>query len=366
MNINFLDLKKVNAKYETYIDEALRRVVSSGIYLLGQENENFCTNFAAYCQSKFAIGTANGLDALRLIIRAYGFGKGDEIIVPANTFIASILAITDNGATPVFVEPNINSYNIDPDLIEEKITPQTKAIMVVHLYGQAVDMDKILAVARKHKLKVIEDCAQAHGAKYKERRVGSLGNAAAFSFYPAKNLGALGDAGCVVTNDENLLLKIKALANYGGLKKYEYQYQGLNSRLSEMQAAVLNAKLPFLDEDNAIRSKIARIYSKHIKNPEVILPQIVSGDPASHVWYSYVVRVANREKFAHYLKECLVGTLIYYPIPPHKQKAYSQYNDLSLPVTEKIHEQVISLPCNQSMTDFEAGAVAQAVNDYRG
>jgi dTDP-4-amino-4,6-dideoxygalactose transaminase len=193
-----------------------------------------------------------------------------------------------------------------------------------------------------------------------------LGNAAAFSFYPAKNLGALGDAGCVVTNDENLLLKIKALANYGGLRKYEYQYQGLNSRLSEIQAAVLNAKLPFLDEDNAIRSKIARIYSKHIKNPEVILPQIVSGDPASHVWYSYVIRVANREKFANYLKECWGGTHIYYPIPPHKQKAYSQYNDLSLPITEKIHEQVISLPCNQSMTDFEAGAVAQAVNDYRG
>ncbi|ELZ2022473.1 DegT/DnrJ/EryC1/StrS family aminotransferase, partial [Campylobacter coli] len=248
--INFLDLQKINLRFKEEIENKFREVLQSGWFLLGEQNKIFEENFSAYCGVKGCVGVANGLDALRLIIKAYGFGNEDEIIVPANTYIASVLAITDNGCKPIFVEPDINTYNINPDLIEEKITSKTKAIMVVHLYGLATDMSKIQKIAKKYNLKIIEDCAQAHGAVYDKKRVGNLGDAAAFSFYPGKNLGALGDGGCVVSNDEELILKIRALANYGSHKKYENLYTGLNSRLDEIQAGILDIKLKYLDEDN--------------------------------------------------------------------------------------------------------------------
>ncbi len=272
----FLDLKSINSKYKDEIKARIDGVLDSGWYLLGEQNRKFESNFAAYCGARYCIGCANGLDALRLIIKAYGFGEGDEIIAPANTYIASILAITDNGCSPVLVEPDLDTYNINPDLIEAKITDKTKAILVVHLYGQAVKMDKIWALAKKYNLKIIEDSAQAHGAYYNDKRVGSLGDASGFSFYPGKNLDALGDGGAVTTNDEELAQKIRALANYGSHKKYENIYQGVNSRLDEIQAAVLDVKLKYLDSDNAKRKEIAQYYLQNIKNPLISLPQTYS------------------------------------------------------------------------------------------
>ncbi len=263
--IPFLDLKAINARHKDEIKARIDGVLDSGWYLLGEQNKKFENSFAAYCGARYCIGCANGLDALRLIIKAYGFGEGDEIIAPSNTYIASILAITDNGCSPVLVEPDLDTYNINPDLIEAKITDKTKAILVVHLYGQAVKMDKIWALAKKYNLKIIEDSAQAHGAYYNDKRVGSLGDASGFSFYLGKNLGALGDGGAVTTNDEELAQKIRALANYGSHKKYENIYQGLNSRLDEIQAAVLDVKLKYLDSDNAKRKEIAQYYLQNIK-----------------------------------------------------------------------------------------------------
>lgn len=361
--IPFLDLKAINARYKDEIKARIDGVLDSGWYLLGEQNKKFESNFAKYCGTKYCIGCANGLDALRLIIKAYGFGKGDEIIVPANTYIASILAITDNGCTPVLVEPDLDTYNINPDLIEAKITDKTKAILVVHLYGQAVQMEKIWTLAKKYNLKIIEDSAQAHGAYYNSKRVGNLGDASGFSFYPGKNLGALGDGGAVATNDEELAQKIRALANYGSHKKYENIYQGLNSRLDEIQAAVLDVKLKYLDSDNAKRKEIAQYYLKNIKNSLIALPQIY--DENSHVWHLFVVRVKDRARFQSYLNVNGVQTIIHYPIPPHKQECYKELNHLSFPITEQIHNEIISLPISPVMSDSQIQKVVEVVNEFK-
>lgn len=360
--ISFLDLAKVNNRFRGEIDARIAGVLDKGWYLQGEENKIFAADFAAYCGTKYALGVANGLDALRLIIKASGFGAGDEIIVPANTYIATILAISDNGCTPVLVEPDINTYNINPDLIEAAITAKTKAIMVVHLYGQAVQMEKIWTIAKKYNLKVFEDAAQGHGALYQGKRTGNLSDAAAFSFYPGKNLGCLGDGGAVVTNDEELYNKVKALANYGSDRKYHHIYQGLNSRLDEIQAAVLDVKLPHLDADNARRREIAKYYREHIINPKIILPQTY--DELAHVWHVFVVRTQERDKFQEYLTEKAVQTIIHYPTPPHKQLAYHEWNNRTYPITEEIHKTVISLPISPAMTDDEVNQVVRIVNEW--
>lgn len=360
--IKFLDLHKINEQYRTQIDESIKRVLDSGWYLLGKEDEAFENNFAQYCGTKYAIGVANGLDALRLIVKAYGFLEGDEIIVPANTYIASILAISDNGCTPVLVEPDIKTYNINPELIEEKITPKTRAIMVVHLYGRAVEMEKIWALAEKYDLKVIEDSAQGHGAIYQGKRTGNLGDASGFSFYPGKNLGCLGDGGAITTNDDNLAQKIKALRNYGSHVKYQNLFKGLNSRLDEIQAAVLDVKLKGLDEDNQKRRDIAKFYRENITNPAIILPQVK--DELSHVWHVFAVRCEKRDELQKYLADNEIQTLIHYPIPPHKQQAYKELNDLSFPITEQIHEQILSLPISPVMTQEEVEKVVEIINNF--
>ena len=361
--IKFLDLEKVNNRFRTEIDAKIKNILDNGWYLQGAENEEFEKSFAQFCGTKYALGVANGLDALRLIVKAYGFGAGDEIIVPANTYIATILAISDNGCTPVLVEPDINTYNINPDLIEEKITPKTKAIMVVHLYGQAVQMQKIWDLAKKYNLKVFEDCAQAHGAIYQGKRVGNLSDAGAFSFYPGKNLGCLGDGGAVTTNDEVIYNKIKALANYGSDRKYHHIYKGLNSRLDEIQAAVLDVKLPHLDADNNRRREIAKYYRENIKNPKIILPKTY--DDKATVWHVFVVRTQNRDEFQKYLADNGIQTLIHYPTPPHKQDAYKEWNNLSFPISEEIHRTIISLPMSPVMTQEEVQKVVDVINDWK-
>ena len=360
--IKFLDLHKINERFRTEIDEQIKEVLDSGWYLLGKEDEAFEKSFAEYCGAKHCIGCANGLDALKLIIKAYGFGKGDEIIVPANTYIASILAISDNGCTPVLVEPDINTYNINPDLIEEKITNNTKAILVVHLYGQAVQMDKIWALAKKYNLKIIEDSAQAHGALYNGKCTGSLGDASGFSFYPGKNLGCLGDGGAVTTNDDELAQKIRALRNYGSHIKYHNLYQGSNSRLDEIQAAILSVKLPELDKDNERRREISKYYRENISTSKIILPH--TDNKMSHVWHIFAVRTSNRNDFQAYLKQNEIQTLIHYPIPPHKQPAYKEWNNLSFPLTEEIHDTILSLPISPVMTDDEVKKVVEVINAF--
>ncbi len=360
--IKFLDLKKINEQYIGEINKNTEDVINSGWYLSGKFNELFSMQFAKFCGVKHVIGVANGLDALNLIIKAYGFGAGDEIIVPANTYIASVLAISQNGCNPVFVEPNINTYNIDVDLIEEKITDKTKAIMVVHLYGQAVEMEKVVNLARKYDLKIIEDAAQAHGALYKGKRVGNLGDAAGFSFYPGKNLGCLGDGGAVTTNDDELAAKIKAIANYGSNVKYNHIYKGVNSRLDEIQAGVLYAKLAGLDSDNSRRREISRYYRENIKNQKIVLPSTYSEE--SHVWHLFVVRTEQRDAFQKYLSDNGIQTIIHYPTPPHKQLAYEEFSSMELPITELIHEQVISIPISPVMTDSEVEEVVNVINGY--
>lgn len=361
--IKFLDLYKMNEQYRTEIDEGIKRVLDRGWYLLGKEDDSFEFNFAQYCGTKHAIGVANGLDALNLIIKAYGFGAGDEIIVPANTYIASILAISENGCTPVLVEPDIETYNINPDLIEEKITSRTKAIMVVHLYGQAVEMEKIWALAKKYDLKIIEDSAQGHGAVYQGKRTGNLGDASGFSFYPGKNLGCLGDGGAITTNDDELAAKLRALRNYGSHVKYQNIYKGFNSRLDEIQAAVLDVKLKGLDVDNQKRRVVAKYYLANINNPLLNLPQVKSEE--GHVWHIFIVRCERRDEFQKYLTENGIQTLIHYPIPPHKQEAYKEWNNLSYPITEQIHREVISLPISPVMTEDEIKIVVTAVNNFK-
>lgn len=360
--IKFLDLKKINNRYREEIDSRIKNILDKGWYLQGEENENFTKNFANFCGTKFALGVANGLDALNLIIKAYGFGNGDEIIVPANTYIATILAISENGCIPILVEPDIKTYNINPDSIEEKITTKTKAIMVVHLYGQAVQMEKIWKIAKKYNLKIIEDSAQAHGAIYQENRTGNLGDASGFSFYPGKNLGCMGDGGAVTTNDEELFNKIKAIANYGSDRKYHHIYKGVNSRLDEIQAAVLDIKLKHLDSDNNKRREISKYYRENIKNSKIILPDTY--DEKSHVWHIFAVRTQNRDEFQKYLTEKGIQTIIHYPTPPHKQGAYKEWNNLSFPITEEIHNTILSLPISPIMTDSEIEKVVEVVNEF--
>ena len=374
--IKFLDLKKINERFRGEMDAATKRVLDSGWYLLGKENEAFEAEFAAYCGVKHAIGCANGLDALKLVIRAMGIGPGDEVIAPANTYIASLIAISANGATPVLVEPDIETYLIDPSKIEEKITPRTKAIMVVHLYGRVCEMgigdrgSGIRGMAEKYNLKVIEDCAQAHGAFYGDRRVGGLGDAAGFSFYPSKNLGCLGDGGAVTTNDDELAKKVRSLRNYGSDVKYHFPYRGTNSRLDEIQAAWLRVKLPHLDADNARRAEIAARYCREITNPLVTLPENRTIEQSNNrtillnVWHVFPVRVLRRNAFQAYLTEKGIQTVIHYPIPPHRQPAYSEWHGLGLPITEKIHDTIISLPISPVMTEDEVGAVIAAVNAW--
>lgn len=361
--IKFLDLEKINNRFREEIDSELKEILDSGWYLQGKKNQKFAENFAEFCGVKHCLGVANGLDALNLIIKAYGFSNGDEIIVPANTYIASILAISQNGCTPILVEPDIKTYNINPDLIEEKITERTKAIMVVHLYGQAVQMKKIWELAKKYNLKIIEDSAQAHGSVYDGIKTGALGDASGFSFYPGKNLGCMGDGGCVTTNDDELFEKIKAIANYGSDRKYHHIYKGVNSRLDEIQAAVLNVKLKYLDKDNARRREISKYYRENIKNRIIILPETY--DESAHVWHVFAVRTPERDRFQKYLEENNIQTIIHYPTPPHKQGAYQEWNNLSYPISEEIHRTVISLPISPVMTDDEVQRVTEVINEYR-
>ena len=361
--IKFLDLEKINNRFRTEMNTRIKNVLDSGWYLSGKWNDIFSKNFAEYCGTNYAIGVANGLDALNLIIRGYGFGFGGEIIVPANTYIATILAISENGCKPVLVEPDINTYNINPENIEEKITPKTKAIIVVHLYGQSVEMSKIWDLAKKYNLKVIEDAAQAHGAIYDGKRVGNLGNVAAFSFYPGKNLGALGDAGGITTSDKDLFDRVKAIANYGSDFKYHHIYKGVNSRMDEIQAALLDIKLRYLDNDNSRRREIAKYYRENIKNPDVILPKTY--DEKSHVWHVFTIRTEKRDALCKYLNDNGIQTNIHYPTPPHKQNAYKEWNEQSFPITEEIHRTIMSIPISPILNDEEVKQIVEIINDWK-
>jgi dTDP-4-amino-4,6-dideoxygalactose transaminase len=366
--IKFLDLQKINAQHADELKQAACEVIDSGWYLQGEMLKRFETNLAAYLGVKHAIGVANGLDALRLILKAYiemGIMKeGDEVIVPANTYIATILAITDNRLKPVLVEPDINTYNLDISLIKQHITPRTRAIMVVHLYGQVCWSEKLEEIVKKHNLKLIEDNAQAIGAIWNGKRSGSLGDAAGNSFYPGKNLGALGDAGAVTTNNDQLSEIVRALGNYGSKQKYINNYQGLNSRLDEIQAAFLDVKLKHIDTENQRRREVAQYYCENIKNPKIVLPLTSALASASHVWHLFIIRTANRSKLQAYLTENGIQTLIHYPIPIHKQQAYKEWNKLSLPITQKIHDEVLSLPISPVMTTDEVQKVTQIINAY--
>ena len=365
--IKFLDLQKVNLAFQEEIEENLLRVFRKGWYLLGEEVKNFEEHLKNYTGSPNIVGVANGLDALRLILRAYieigVMQKDDEVIVPANTYIATILAISDNGLTPVLVEPDIHTLNIDISKIEEKITAKTKAVMLVHLYGRAVFSEEIYRLAKKYNLKIIEDNAQAIGAEWKGIKTGNLGDAAGFSFYPGKNLGALGDAGAVACKDDELANAVRAIANYGSHKKYVNRYKGLNSRLDEIQAAVLDVKLKYIDDDNARRREIAHRYVSEIKNDHVILPEIPIDDN-EHVWHIFVIRSKERDKLQQYLKDNGIETLIHYPIPPHKQQAYKEWNDLSLPITEKIHKEELSLPMSPVLSQKEIEIIINLLNQW--
>ena len=362
--IKFLDLQKVTALHGVDINEAVSRVVNSGWYLQGEENKKFEEDYSAYIGTKYTVGCGNGLDALIWIFRAYvemGVMKpGDEVIVPANTYIASILAITENGLTPVLVEPSIDTYQIDDTKIEAAITSRTKAILIVHLYGQCAYTVRIGELCKKYDLKLVEDNAQAHGCKFNGRRTGSLGDAAGHSFYPGKNLGALGDAGAVTTNDADLATAVRSLANYGSSRKYVFKYKGRNSRLDEIQAAVLDTKLKYLDEDNLRRREVAKYYIENIKNPDIILPKVKDWD--SHVFHIFSIRCRHRDELQKYLTENDVQTIIHYPIPPHKQECYKEWNSLSFPITEQIHDEELSLPIGPVMSADEINFVVNILN----
>lgn len=366
--IKFLDLQKINLAHQQEIEENILRVFRSGWYLLGDEVKKFEKNLSQYIGSFCAVGVANGLDALRLILRAYIelgiMKKGDEIIVPANTYIASILAISDNGLVPVLVEPDISNYNIDITKIEEKITVKTKGILIVHLYGRVVFSEELRQLSKKYSLKIIEDNAQAIGAEWNGIKTGNLGDAAGFSFYPGKNLGALGDAGAVTTNDEKLAQTIRTLANYGSNQKYVNLYQGLNSRLDEIQAAVLNIKLKYIDEENEKRREIAKVYTSLIDNQKIVLPEKPKNEN-EHVWHLFVLRTTNkREQLQNYLQNKGIQTMIHYPIPPHKQVAYQEWNQQSFPISEKVHNEVLSLPISPVVELYEAEKIVKAINDW--
>lgn len=368
--IPFLDLKTINQQYRAELIEACTRVLDSGWYIGGQELEKFEQHFAQYCGAEFAIGVANGLDALILTLRAWKeLGKlqdGDEVIVPANTYIASILAITANNLTPVLVEPDEQSLNISPAAIQAAITAKTKVILPVHLYGQLADMPSILQIAQQYNLLVLEDSAQAHGAQIDGKKAGSWGDASGFSFYPGKNLGALGDAGAITTNDAELAQTLKALRNYGSHEKYKNLFSGVNSRLDEIQAAILDVKLKYLDQEMEKRRQIASLYLNQIQNPYIVLPliQVDASANLQHVWHLFVIQSEYREELQNYLKDNGVQTLIHYPIPPHKQQAYQAWNDLSFPITERIHAQVLSLPMGPTQTEEETLKVIELCNAF--
>ena len=367
MDIKFLDLQRITRENAIAYKEAVNRVIDSGWFLLGNEVRRFEKNFARYCMVDHAIGVANGLDGLRLVLRAYmemgEMSREDEVIVPANTYIASILAITENQLKPVLVEPDIRTYNLDALQIEAAITPRTRGIMIVHLYGQCGYNEEIKRISRKYNLKVIEDNAQAQGALYDGKRTGSLALAAGTIFYPAKNLGASADAGAVTTNDSRLAGMVRKIANYGSEHKYQNEYTGLNSRMDEIQAAILDIKLKDLDECTRKRRKIADYYRQHISHPEIVLPCSASED--GHVWHLFVVRTPRRDQLQQYLKLNGIETLIHYPIPPHKQQAYKEWNHLSFPVTEEIHQTALSLPLSPVMEETEMEKVVNAVNRFR-
>ena len=363
--IKFLDLQKINAQYQEELKEAASRVIDSGWYLMGKELEIFENDYSKFCGTIYTLGVANGLDALRLIFKAYielgVMQKGDQVLVPANTYIASVLAITDNGLVPVFIEPNLKTYNIDSNKIESALSKKSKAILTVHLYGQNSIDHELMSLCKKHNLKLVEDSAQSHGAKWNGKVMGSIGDAAGHSFYPGKNLGALGDAGAVTTNDKELFETIKALRNYGSHIKYENIYQGLNSRLDELQAAFLNVKLRYIGLDISARRKVANYYLEKINNSSIILPHVNSTD--EHVWHLFVIRTKKRDELQKYLNSNNVQTLIHYPIPLYKQKAYSEYNNLRFPITELIHNEVLSLPISAVMTSNDIKKIVDLLNN---
>ena len=365
-NIPFLSLKDVTAAHSEEINAAVSRVVNSGWYLQGEENKRFEENYAKFIGTEHCIGCANGVDALIWILRAYKelgvMQDGDEIIVPANTYIATILAITENNLTPVLIEPRFDTLEIDDNLIEDKITSKTKAVMIVHLYGRCAYTDKIGALCKKYKLKLIEDNAQAHGYYYDNSRTVSLGDTAGHSFYPGKNLGALGDGGAVTTNDKVLADTVRALANYGSEKKYVFKYCGRNSRLDEIQAAVLDVKLKYLDEDNRKRQQIAKFFYDNINNPKIVLPKRM--DDRNNVYHLFPVFCEQRDELQQYLKDNGIQTLIHYPIPPHKQECYKEWNKISLPITEKIHQQEISLPISPVLTLEDAKYIVETIDKF--
>lgn len=371
--IKFLDLQQINAQYAAELKQTASDVIDSGWFLTGERVSSFENKLKNYIGTKNAIGVANGLDALRLILKAYidlgVMNEGDEVIVPANTYIASILAISDNRLKPILVEPNPASFNLDIDLIESHITPKTKAIMVVHLYGQVSWSEKLSALAKKYNLKVIEDNAQAIGAEWNGIKTGNLGDASGFSFYPGKNLGALGDAGAVTTNDDALAKHIRALGNYGSNKKYVNEFQGLNSRLDEIQAAFLEVKLKYIDAENQYRRQLAAVYLNGIKNPKIQLPfpeneAFETTKNAEHVWHLFVIRCQERDKLQEYLTANGVQTLIHYPIPPNKQLAYKELNHLDFPITNAIHSEVLSLPISPVLTLDELAKVIEIINKF--
>ena len=365
--VRFLDLQKVNSRFRDEILEATQRVVDSGWYLLGQECHDFENNYARYIGTSHCIGVGNGLDALTLIYRAYiemGIMKpGDEVIVPANTYIATILAITENGLKPILVEPRSDTLEIDDSLIEQAITPRTRSVLIVHLYGRCAYTEQIGRLCREHRLKLVEDNAQAHGCCYGGRMTGSLGDAAGHSFYPGKNLGGLGDGGAVTTNDDELAKIVRALGNYGSSRKYVFDYKGRNSRLDEMQAAVLRVRLRHLDDDNEHRRQIADYYYDHLDNPLVNVPMRTA--PTENVYHTFPILSPQRDALQSYLRERGIETLIHYPIPPHRQACYAEWGELRLPVTEHIHDCELSLPISPVLTFDEARLVCQAVNEFK-
>ncbi len=372
--IKFLDLQKINAQYASELKQAASDVIDSGWFLMGEKLSNFEKELSQYVGTPHAIGVANGLDALRLILNAYielgVMSDGDEVIVPANTYIASLLAISDNNLTPILVEPNSKSFNLDLDLIEKHITPKTKAIMVVHLYGQVCWNEGLVALAKKHNLKIIEDNAQAIGASWNGIKAGNLGDAAGFSFYPGKNLGALGDAGAVTTNDAVLAEQVRALGNYGSKKKYVNEYQGLNSRLDEIQAAFLSVKLKYIDKENQYRRQLASLYLNGISNEQIQLPipnnsNYKHEENSEHVWHLFVIRCEKREELQEYLTQNGVQTLIHYPIPPNKQLAYKEMNHLDFPITNSIHNEVLSLPISPITTVEDVQKIIEILNNFQ-
>lgn len=364
MKVPFVSFVPMEKELDQELRAAFSRVFERSWYIEGKEDEAFEKAFAAYCGTKFCVGCGNGLDALMLSLRALGIGQGDEVIVPSNTYIATALAVTYVGAVPVFVEPDIRTFNLDPSKIEEKITEKTKALMPVHLYGQPCDMDPIMELAAKHQLFVIEDCAQAHGALYKGKKIGTFGDAAGFSFYPGKNLGALGDAGAAVTNEEHIAKKLRALGNYGSDYKYHHIYQGVNSRLDELQAAFLAAKLPHLDRMNEARRQIAKKYLEGIKNPEVILPYVMPETEA--VWHIFAIRLKRRDELAAYLESKGISTNRHYPIPMHLQECYQELgiSKGELPIAEEISATQLSLPLYYGMTDEQIQYVIDSINEF--